>query len=229
MEFLDRIKDFSNDRPLSTKFLSLTEQAQLQKQLRNKVVFRLYGGYQNAEYKRAYINSDYQNITCFRINYNKKFLTLSHQNILGTLMSLNIERDTIGDILPNEDCFFVLSELKEFIVQELTSISSVTVTLEEIEASNFTRTEELLKDKTFIESLRLDLVVARICSVSRIEAKTMIDNDMIKVNHLVINKPTKQLEELDILSIRKYGRFKLLDTTKTSKKGKIVLIYGKFV
>ncbi len=57
----------------------------------------------------------------------------------------------------------------------------------------------------------------------------MIIDDLIKVNHLISNKNTKNLNEEDIISIRKYGRYIIKDTKNTSKKGKIVVKYGKYV
>ena len=36
------------------------------------------------------------------IDYPEKFVTLKHQHILGTLMSLGIEREQVGDIIVNE-------------------------------------------------------------------------------------------------------------------------------
>ena len=148
---------------------------------------------------------------------------------MGSLLSLNIKRDVIGDILVEESCFFVISELKDFIKNELTKIGNHTITLTEIEPSNLSRTIKLDEQQSFIDSLRLDLVVSKLTRKSRSEANMMIDNDFIKVNHLVVNKATKTLKENDVVSIRKYGRFVLLDTSKKSKKDKIILKYGKFV
>lgn len=226
--FLDTIKHYNHDTITKTKFLNMTEQAQLKNHLKD-MNYILYGGYEGAELKRAFINTEISDITCFRILYNKNFLTLSHQNVLGSLLSLGIEKNTIGDIIPEHDCFFVISELKDFIIQEFTSIGRVLIDLEEIKP-HFTKIEKKREEhKMFIDSLRLDLVVSRIAGISRNDAKIMIDNDFIKVNHLVSNKATKELTQGDIVSIRKKGRFIISDTQKRSKKNKIVCIYHKFI
>jgi RNA-binding protein YlmH len=53
------------------------------------------------------------------IDYPEKFVTLKHQHILGTLMSLGIEREQVGDIIVNERIQFVLtSRLESFIMLE---------------------------------------------------------------------------------------------------------------
>lgn len=233
MEFSDRVLGYL-ENPLNTtiktKFLSLTEQAMIKNTLKNKVFFKFYGGYETSELKRAIIYKDSNpQITCFKIIYNKKYLSLSHQNILGTLLSLSITKDSIGDILVHEDVFFICSELKDFILLEFTKINNVSIELLEMDGSNFSRTIELDMDSFTVSSLRLDSIISKITRQSRNIASEMILNDLIKVNHVVLNKATKYLKEEDIISIRKYGRFIIKDTKKTSKKGKIVVKYGKYV
>lgn len=229
--FKDKLKNIiENGKPVRTKFLTSSEQAQLKNSVKDKSILKLEGGYPNSELKRAnfYCDEDIM-ITCFKINYNKKYLELTHQNILGTLLSLSITKDSIGDIISEDGIFFIISELKDYIIKEFTSISNVKIELEEINGSNVKRQVKLEETTSYIDSLRLDLIVSRICKMSRKESIAYIEADFVKVNHFVVNKNTKLIVDNDILSIRKYGRFIILDTSKTSKKGKIIIKYGKFV
>ena len=228
MKFKDKIKHYDQTTVTKTRFLTLAEQALLIASLKN-ISYTLFGGYDNAELKRAYINTDVDSITCFKILYNKQFLPLTHQNILGSLLSLNIEKDTIGDIIVEHECFFVISELKDYIMQEFTSIGRHSIQLEEIDGSTVNRTISLEEHTVFTDSMRLDLIVSKLSGYSRLEAKYLIENEMIKVNHTIATKPTRELHINDVLSIRKKGRFILLDNTNRSKKNKIVLKYGKFI
>ncbi len=127
MEFKNKVKSYLDNPlsvPLRTKFLNLTEQAMINNALKKKVFYKFYGGYDKSELKRAIIYKDGEAfITCFKIIYNKLYLNLTHQNILGTLLSLSITKDSIGDILANEGVFFITSELKEFIKLEFTKIT----------------------------------------------------------------------------------------------------------
>ena len=66
--------------------------------------------------KRAIISPNYYepkesdfDLTLMEIDYPEKFVTLKHQHILGTLMSLGIEREQVGDIIVNERIQFVLT------------------------------------------------------------------------------------------------------------------------
>ena len=226
MEFKDKIKHYTESSYIQTKFLTLTEQAILKNHIKS---IKFTGGYQNPERKRAYLNNEAPEVTCFKIIYNDNFLTLTHQNILGSLMSLNIEYDTIGDIINEESSFFIISDLKDFILNEFKSIGKVSINLQEIDGTNLKRTINHTNETVYVDSLRLDLVISRIANISRTESINLINNDLVKVNHLVTNKNTKILNKNDIISIRKKGRFILLNTVNRSKKGKIVLKYGKFV
>jgi len=233
MEFIDKIRGYL-ENPLNTtvrtKFLSLTEQTILKNNLKNKVFFKVDGGYEKSELKRAIIFKDSNsNIICFKIIYNKKFLSLTHQNILGTLLSLSITKESIGDIIASEGTFFIVSELKDFIINEFNKINNVSIKLTEIEGFNSQKKIELEMNSFTVSSLRLDSIVSKITKKSRNECSEMINSDLVKVNHVINNKTTKSISEEDVISIRRYGRFDIIDTKKTSKKGKIVVKYGKYI
>jgi len=95
-----------NGKIILTKFLSLREQfiiIETAKYYQINVLFD--GGFDNTERKRCilypntiHVNPNF-NITCFKIVTNKRYLTLTHQNVLGTLMSLQIDRSLFGDIV----------------------------------------------------------------------------------------------------------------------------------
>ena len=95
-----------------------------------------FGG-PHAERKRAIIAplyfkpqlEDFE-LTLFELQYPKKFVTIQHQHVLGTLMSLGIQRDQLGDIIVGEDIQFVLTkQLESYIISELTRIKGATVKL----------------------------------------------------------------------------------------------------
>lgn len=197
--------------------------------VKDSSIYKLDGGYPDAELKRASFYSSDTKITCYKITYNKKYLTLTHQNILGTLLSLSITKESIGDILPEQGIFFSISEIEAEIRYSFNKISNVNITLEIINPINV-KSERRFQDLRFTsESLRLDLVVSKITKLSRKESNNLIEQNLIKVNHLITNKHTKLVSDEDIISIRKFGRFIIKDTHKTNKKGKIIVEYAKYI
>lgn len=213
-------------QPSTTAFLTKEEQVYLSSQT-NDLVF--IGGYKNPERVRASVfGAPTDVVTVFKIDYPKAYLTLKHQQILGTLIALGIKRDAIGDILVEEDAFVISKELAPFIQTAFTSINQVPITLSEVDLSHYEYQQSYIDFKTTLDSMRLDLLVSKITKYSREQAKFAIINGDVKINHNVVTKATKKLQEEDILSIRKFGRFVIVDTKGRSKKGKIVLKYKKY-
>ncbi|MBN2604521.1 MAG: hypothetical protein JXR62_01700 [Bacilli bacterium] len=230
----ERVSGYLDQPPTTnkvlTKFLTLSEQAVVNNMLKNRIPYQLFGGYTGAEKKRlAMFDQDDFQITCFQISKNDKFVDLTHQNILGTLMSLSISIDSIGDIIAEDGIFFVISDLEAFIIQEFTHINHVPLTLEIIRDVKLDRVARFDEKSCSVSSLRLDAVISKITNLSREESSVLIQNDLVKINHLVVNKNIKLVTENDVISIRKYGRFQIFDTSKKSKKGKIILKYGKYL
>ena len=81
-------------------------------------------------------------IACLKITpLNKKFAeTLSHRDVLGSLMNLGIERSKLGDILVNADEIYVFchQNILSYLMEELTRIRHTVVKSEEIQAGSFT-------------------------------------------------------------------------------------------
>jgi len=108
-----------------------------------------YGG-PFAERQRAIIAPEYFRpeaedfeISLFEIDYPQKFVTLQHQHILGTIMSLGIERDQLGDILIDDRIQFTLTkQLESYIMLELNKIKGATVKLNAIPVKNMIQSKE---------------------------------------------------------------------------------------
>ena len=66
----------------------------------------------------------------FNVKYASKFLKLGHKDILGSMMSLGIDRSKFGDIRVGEDevQFAVADELKDYMTANFTSIGKAKVT-----------------------------------------------------------------------------------------------------
>ena len=120
----------ANYAPVLTHFLDPRVNIYL-KSLRVVIkIYMLHFWWTTCERKRAIIAPLYfkpqpENfeLTLFELQYPKKFVTIQHQHVLGTLMSLGIQRDQLGDIIVGEDIQFVLTkQLESYIISELTRI-----------------------------------------------------------------------------------------------------------
>ncbi|SCT07121.1 RNA binding protein [Staphylococcus aureus] len=192
-----------------------------------------YGG-PNAERKRAIISPNYYepkesdfDLTLMEIDYPEKFVTLKHQHILGTLMSLGIEREQVGDIIVNERIQFVLtSRLESFIMLELQRIKGASVKLYTIPVTDMIQSNENWKiESATVSSLRLDVVIKEMIRKSRTIAKQLIEKKRVKVNHTIVDSADFQLQANDLISIQGFGRAHITDLGGKTKKDKTHITY----
>ncbi|MGK9106661.1 RNA-binding protein [Staphylococcus warneri] len=193
-----------------------------------------FNGGPRAERQRAVIapsyyepdESDFE-LTLIEIHYPEKFVTIQHQHVLGTLMSLGIDRNQLGDIIVGERIQFVLTKaLESFIMLEFTRSKGATIKLNSIPLEDMIQSEENWKiQSSTVSALRLDVVLKDMIHKSRSIAKQLIEKKRVKVNHTIIDSPDFQLEMNDLLSIQGFGRAQVTDIGGRTKKDKIHITY----
>lgn len=193
-----------------------------------------YFGGQSVERKRAIIAPSYFEPTeddfeevLIQINYPEKFVSIQHQHVLGTLMSLGIEREQVGDILVGDTIQFVLTkQLESYIMMELTKIKGATVKLDSIPFKDMIQSKENWNiHHSTVSALRLDVVLKEMIRKSRSIAKQLIEKKRVKVNHTLIDSPDFQLQNNDLLSIQGFGRARIIDIGGKTKKEKVHITY----
>lgn len=155
---------------------------------------------------------------------------LSHPDVLGALMSLNISREIIGDIvLNNHKCeFAILSQEASFIKFNLSKIKNSRVDINYKKDNKLTITELNYSNHSgFVASLRLDNIVSEIIGTSRKKAKDIIRGKNVRINYEIIEDPSKLIKEDSLISVRKFGRFIFDEITGESKKGNLHITYRK--
>lgn len=159
-------------------------------------------------------------IAALRVSPKGKTTTLTHRDYLGALMSLQIKRETIGDILPEEDgaVIFVNEDIAEFIRLNLAEIGRCSVKVEECAGEITARTQEFDEITGTVPSLRLDCVVALVMRKSRSIAVRAIESGLVRLNYVETENAAKQLSGGDVISIRGLGKFILTDEIRTTKK-----------
>ncbi|MCH4169370.1 MAG: YlmH/Sll1252 family protein [Streptococcaceae bacterium] len=200
----------------------------------NGLKFRSFGGTINAESQRVVVVPDFMmievsdfHLTLLEINYPVKFATLSHSEILGTLLSQGIERFKIGDILTDGTRFQVIVDelIAEFLINQVDRISSLKVRLEKKDFSELiTSTDEFVEQGLTVNSLRMDNLISNVYNISRERSKALIERGSVKLNFQVTEKISEEINLLDLISVRGFGRFKLTNINGLSKKGKIKIV-----
>lgn len=197
----------------------------------------LYGGYDSASRKilsvappYSYANFPEFPIAALKISY-RKTDTVTHRNVLGSLMGLNIERKTVGDIIcsEGETVVFVVEQVADTVLSELKKIGKVGVKVALCHDPPQIAEQSYESIETTVASLRLDCVVSAVTGLSREKSAQLIKNGKVAVNYVEQSSVSSQLECGAKFSVRGYGKFILGSVNGVSKKNRIHITIKKFV
>jgi len=242
--FIDKVlewKDFVEEQysPKLTDFLDPREQEIIRQVVGTNAEIKVgfQGGHESIERKRALLYPSYFEpdisdfkLSLFELVYPSKFVTIEHRHVLGSLMSIGLNRSKFGDILTEHDQIqiVVAEEVSDFIKLNLQSIGKASVTLKEHSFEKIIcKTEDWHEQSVTVSSLRIDVVMAAIFNLSRQKAQSFIQNNHVKVNWKVINNPAFECGEQDVISVRGFGRSKVIRVEGKTKKEKWRIIVGK--
>ena len=230
---------FVENRNTVTKFLTNFEQIVLSQIVAyNYSDFKVefFGGFDDAERKKAkiisneYYDVDYD-IVCLKAKFNNKFNKVEHRNILGAVHNLGINFNRFGDIivLENEVYIFVDEEIADYIAMEFTKAGRVNLDFQRVDLAEVGIEKKYEDFEIVSSSFRIDSIVAKITNKSRSKVKEFLEQDFIKLNHVVLRNGEKTCTSEDIISIRKYGRFVVKGYTQNKKSLKYRITISKLV
>ena len=239
--FIQQVTDWirqSEDeyRGILTRFLNPREQYILQTLVNRSENLQVHynGATSNTENQRAVIAPDFYTVALsdfelaiLEIKYPVKFAELHHSMILGAFMSAGIKREVIGDILSNDKKWQVIVDAKmiTYIQQTVQKIGRIKIELiardlKDVIAVHDDWNEIFL----LLSSLRIDTTISMAFNIPRSVAKSLIEQQQVRVNWTTIVKPDHVVAVGDIVSVRKYGRLQLKMCDGFSKKDKIKAI-----
>lgn len=222
--------------PRFSKFLDERGQAEILKAPLGNTM--LYGGYDGAEWKMFGAFPDYQEPSADEfpiqvLDIRKRYNTpLGHRNYLGTILSLGIDRNKIGDILVEDSgaYVFVSADISEFLADNITKISSCGVNVRIVDINQVKVPEKRSQIMDVVAaSKRIDAVVAAITHTSRRDMKKEIAIGNVKVNHAPVSSRDGQLKEGDVLSIKGFGRVKIIGFGGLTKSGRLHIEVERFL
>jgi len=240
-----------------SQFLTPREQSLAERYLRKKGIhYNLFGGYDTAERRRLYLLPDYMEgfegehtgffedrlseygfesyITALRIK-GSGYERLKHRDVLGALLGLGIERSVLGDILilDEDSSEFVAvcdSAISAYIGNELTFVARDKVKVEPINISEVDipqRKTQAVNDT--VAAPRLDAVVAALCDLSREKARLTVTSGLVEIDFESEERPDSTVSEGAVISVRGYGRFRVISLSDKTRKGRYRLSAEKYV
>ena len=209
-----------------TGFLNPVDVMNLKGKL-NKNQYKIYSPTKDSE-KVIFYNKKEPDISLYEIETCNK---LRHQEILGSLFNLNIDESMFGDIIIDNDHYYVFINnlIEDYFISNFNKVGNNKITLKKLEKDylkDYERSYETIE--LIVTSLRIDTVISRIIHTNRDSIKDKIKDREIYLNHELLKKTDYKLKEDDIFSIRKYGKYKFIKINSTTKKDNYIILIKKY-
>jgi len=216
-------------RCVFSEFLTPAEQALIGRvtELNREVESAFFGGFDGAERKilalwpDAYTAPAPEEVPIDVVEIEIRFAEITHRDILGSLMGLQIQRNRVGDILDTleKPAFLCLRSMTPFILENLTKIgrNGVKLSLGEIKAPPEQRYSEI---RATVASLRLDSILAECFGLSRTKAADLVRSGIAQLNWEPADDVSREIREGDRLSLRGYGKAIVAEVGGESRKGR---------
>lgn len=211
----------------STFFLDKKEVMMLKGKLR-KDDYKIYYPYPESE-KVIFYNKNIPEILLYEI---KSSTPLRHQDILGTMYSLQISNEMFGDIVIDNNRYyiFILKLFQNYFETNFVSVKNCNIELVQMDInylSNYERKYE--KIELIVSSERIDTIISRIVNTSRSNIEERIKNKEILFNEDYLKKVDQKLKVNDTFSIRKIGKFKYMGIIKSTKSNNFIVSVYRYL
>lgn len=160
---------------------------------------------------------------------------LSHQDYLGALLGLSVERECLGDILllpgqPQVAYAAVLERMADFLARELTQVGRDPVRVMVCDRSQVEWQEMPTPEirTATVSSLRLDSLLAAMLNTSRAQASALIREGRVEIGHIPQTNAHAAVYEGDVFSVRGKGKFQLKTVGGRSRKDRIFIEFFQY-
>lgn len=150
---------------------------------------------------------------------------LNHRDFLGALMSLGIDRSTLGDIRAGEKQAYLFCQdtVADFICENLNKVRHTSVRCTVEEDIGDLAAEEPERISIQVQSVRADAVLARAYNLSREKSLELFRAGKVFVNGRACENNARSLKAGDVVNARGYGKLRLEEGSKETRKGKLAI------
>ena len=164
------------------------------------------------------------------IRWAARFARVTHSDLLGSLMALGIDRSFFGDLIALEDRAYLLAlpEAAARLPGEWLQAGNVPVKVQQLTEKpvfELPRGEEM---RDTVAALRLDCVLASGMRTSRAKAAEMIRAGLVAVEHMPEERTDRLLAAGQLLSVRGFGRIRLLEVGAPTRKDRLPVLLEVF-
>lgn len=223
------------DRPVTGRFLAAEERSLALREAKALGLAASFdGGWEEAERVQVCFHPA-QDEPVFThvwlaICWNAKFSRVEHSDLLGSLMALGMDRSFMGDMVVQDGCAYlcVMPELAPRLPVEWTQAGRAPITVIELDAPPviIPPRGDMLRDT--VPSLRLDCILSSGMKLSRARTAEVIRQGLVSVDHQVEERVDRLLTAGQLLSIRHFGRIRLLQVDPPTRKDRLPVVLEIF-
>lgn len=210
-----------------TFFLDPKELNEVKNKLR-KNEYSIYYPYKDSE-KNIIYNGNIPNVLLYEIVCN---VELRHQDILGSIYSLNISGELFGDVLIIDGHYYVyiLDIVRNYFETNFLMVRNSRIELKEIPIDTFKDYEKSYEEEVYIvSSNRIDTVISSIIHTGRGNISDKIKKKEIILNYDFLKNTSYKLREGDTFSIKKIGKFKYNGIIKNTKSNNLIISIYRYM
>lgn len=226
MYFIEKnITRFNNNQ--CTFFLDPKELMEIKGRLK-KNEYKIYYPYKDSE-KNIIYKENVPEVLLYEI---KVKVPVRHQDILGSIYSLNISHELFGDILIIDGRYFIyiFPLVRNYFEANFLMVKNTHVELELLDVNYLKDWERSYEEfEINVSSNRIDTVVSNICHSGRNQISDMIKKKEIMLNYDFLKNSSYKLKTGDIFSIKRIGKFKYVGILKNTKSNHLIIEVLKYL
>lgn len=210
----------------STFFLDPKELKQVTEKLK-KNEYKIYYPYKDSEKNIIYKKKE-PKVLLYEIKAKTK---IRHQDILGSLYSLNISSELFGDIIITNSRYFIyiLPLVSAYFETNFLMVKNSHIELELLDINDLKDYERSYeKIELIVSSNRIDTIISNISHTNRNNISDMIKKKEIILNYDFLKDPSYKLKENDTFSIKRIGKFKYNGILKNTKSNHLIIEILKY-
>lgn len=216
------------ERGKSSGFLNLQEQKVLKQLLdKNHISYQVYSYFGHKD--RQIYSKIRPKIAVLEIITNA---ALTHQMLLGSFFSLQLDSKILGDFLKFQDRYYMYidAKYKDYILENFRQVGRNSITLKEVHFHDLENYTQAFEDITIlVTSYRLDSIVSRITNYSRSKVKELFHDEWIRYLDENMYTGSISVKEGDIFSIKKFGKYQIGKRKGKTKSNKYILEIKKYI
>lgn len=163
------------------------------------------------------------------------YKNLSHRDFLGSILNMGIERDAIGDVVTYADnmklAYLASGEtIAGFLQSDLTRVGGDVVHVSIMQNGFKPEIKQMTQPiNDTVASPRADCVIASLCRLSREQSKNLILSGVCQIDYNPVKNPDTVVSAPAVITVRGYGKYRLLSFDGVTSKGRMRLRAEKFI